>query len=636
MAKAQPRNNGKAESTVRQKYRKNNKNKSQIMDTSRNYWMLPVLFVIVFIPLIVKMKFYNPRMSQYPWFVDIKQDIDVFLIYKQMYIIVITVIMILIIMYKVGTNRKYIKLLPIFIPLIIYAFFAVASSVFSKYASFCYTGSFAQFESVFVLLGYCIIAYYAFLFVKSEKDLKTFIYIIIFAVLIMSFIGVMQFVGHDLFETKLGMNLISPSGSTKAMGIHLNFGKGRVYLTLFNPNYVGVYAALLIPILIIVALFIKDMKVIICSVIGIIGLIIAVIGSQSLTGFICIVVSMLFFSAFSWRYLLKRIYITLPVFVVLIIALVLLNIQTGKGLENKLNNMFHTTKTINNTTTMDAGDDQISLTYKGNKFYVRYIINENKTVTIYPYDEDSKPIEAQYDEATNVLNIMDKRFQGITIGIGSSAGEFYIVIDGKQYNFTNQTKDGTYYYINSVGRMDKIVAAPSAIFTGYESFASYRGYIWSRTIPLLKKYIILGSGPDTYTLAFPQNDYLNISNSGFSGQVITKPHCMYLQIAVQTGVVSLIAFLIFYGMYFISSFMLYMKGKFNSIYAKVGVAIFVGTVSYMIAGLTNDSSVTTAPVFWAIIGVGISINHKIKSLNKEELELEKKTKTELEKKLRRS
>ena len=52
--------------------------------------------------------------------------------------------------------------------------------------------------------------------------------------------------------------------------------------------------------------------------------------------------------------------------------------------------------------------------------------------------------------------------------------------------------DGT-YYMNVFGK-PKIVPAETAIFTDYEWLASGRGYIWSRTIPLLKDNIILGSG----------------------------------------------------------------------------------------------------------------------------------------------
>ncbi len=85
---------------------------------------------------------------------------------------------------------------------------------------------------------------------------------------------------------------------------------------------------------------------------------------------------------------------------------------------------------------------------------------------------------------------------------------------------------------------------------GRERIVSGRGYIWSRTIPLLKKYILLGGGQDTFTVLFPNHDYLGKAQWGDKDLIITKPHCMYLQIAVQSGILSLIALFIFWGEFF--------------------------------------------------------------------------------------
>jgi O-antigen ligase len=130
----------------------------------------------------------------------------------------------------------------------------------------------------------------------------------------------------------------------------------------------------------------------------------------------------------------------------------------------------------------------------------------------------------------------------------------------------------------------------------------------------LKKHLILGSGADTFAIAFPQQDYVGIYNAGFDSQFVSKPHNMYLQMGVQTGVLSLIAFLVFYGMYFISSIRLYIKGHFNSYFAQIGVGVFVGTFGYMITGIANDSTIAVAPMFWTLMGLGIAINYKVKSI----------------------
>ncbi len=40
------------------------------------------------------------------------------------------------------------------------------------------------------------------------------------------------------------------------------------------------------------------------------------------------------------------------------------------------------------------------------------------------------------------------------------------------------------------------------VLPGYEKFASGRGFIWSRSIPLLKDSVFIGYGADTYPLIF--------------------------------------------------------------------------------------------------------------------------------------
>jgi hypothetical protein len=151
-------------------------------------------------------------------------------------------------------------------------------------------------------------------------------------------------------------------------------------------------------------------------------------------------------------------------------------------------------------------------------------------------------------------------------------------------------------------------------FEGYERIGSSRGYIWSRTIPLLVNNNLFGYGPDTYALVFPQNDVFGKALA-FSDPwiIVDKPHNMYLQIGVNTGVISLLAFTALYLIYFIQSVLLYFKGKLDSFMKVSGAAFLLATFAYMITGFFNDSVVSVAPVFWVLLGSGIGINIKNKA-----------------------
>ena len=120
--------------------------------------------------------------------------------------------------------------------------------------------------------------------------------------------------------------------------------------------------------------------------------------------------------------------------------------------------------------------------------------------------------------------------------------------------------------------------------------------------------MLLGSGPDTFPLIFPQNDYVTRANVGLDMlmPVISKVHSLYLQIALQTGMISLAVLLVFWIRYFLHGRKI-MKRKGQSreeiIWEAAGL---VSVAGFLLMGFTNDSVVAVSPVFWALLGMGYS------------------------------
>ena len=97
-------------------------------------------------------------------------------------------------------------------------------------------------------------------------------------------------------------------------------------------------------------------------------------------------------------------------------------------------------------------------------------------------------------------------------------------------------------------------------FEGKEKLGSSRGYIWSRSLPLLKNTLFLGFGPDTFPVYFPQHDYFaKMIFLGNPYNIVDKPHNVYLQTAINTGLISLIALLAMFGIYLLDCARLYYK-----------------------------------------------------------------------------
>jgi O-antigen ligase len=131
---------------------------------------------------------------------------------------------------------------------------------------------------------------------------------------------------------------------------------------------------------------------------------------------------------------------------------------------------------------------------------------------------------------------------------------------------------------------------------------------------MLKDTIIKGYGADTYALYFPQNDFAGkLAGLYATNIVVDKPHNMYLQMGVNTGVISLLAFIFLIMVYLVSSVRLYFKTYPDTFTKLMGMCIFISVLGYCLAGIFNDSTVSVAPVFWTMLGMGIAINHSIKN-----------------------
>lgn len=578
-------------------------------------YILPLILVMSILPLIMYLYEFDSGLSGFSWYPNNGEQLDIFLYCKQIFFITVCCIMLLLISWKVFIEKKTVKFLPIFIPLSLYGFLAFLSTLFSDYPSLGFKGISGHFESIFVILGYCLLVYYAYLFIETEDDIKFILKYFLVGILIMILLGVLQATGNDFFATTIGKKLYLPERYWNQLDSFTStFEPKRVYITLFNPNYVGVYVSLILPFIAGLLLTEKKLKTSLLYLVTMLGLIVCLIGAESKAGFISLFIALIITIIFYRKYIFRNIKITLliiGIFTTIIIGFRSNISSTFNKVVSNINIILNQ-KTEFSLTDIKT-EDVLTITYKDNDL----IVDLNRTdedINITMKDTSGKDIESTIDTNTLTSTITDERFSGVTVApaVYDSILCVQINIQGKNWVFSNQLADGTFYYLNYFGRFDKISKAESSLYTGYENFASGRGYIWSRTIPLLKKNIVFGSGADTFTIQFPHQDYVYRTNMRIDSQIMTKPHNLYLQIGVQSGVISLIAFLVFFIVYFISSIRIYINGRFDNYFKRVGVAIFIGVVAYMVSGISNDSTITVAPIAWALIGIGIACNCKVK------------------------
>ena len=116
---------------------------------------------------------------------------------------------------------------------------------------------------------------------------------------------------------------------------------------------------------------------------------------------------------------------------------------------------------------------------------------------------------------------------------------------------------------------------------------------------------------------FPQQDYYRLWRYGFSKSVMTKPHSLYLQVGVQDGVIALMALIAFFLWYLVDCVRLYISTRFKTYNEQIGVASMLAVIGYAVTGISNDSSVTVSPIFWAVVGLGVWVNARVRKQRSE-------------------
>ena len=580
-----------------------------------------LIVVMTIIPLIIHQKKCYTYLQNYRWFTEQETTFDFFLYYKSFFLIAMAVWM-LFMLAMMKKEKNWIKTLPKFmIPLGLYGVFVLLSMIASKDHRFSLQGINDQYESGFILLSYLVFLVYAYLMVKHEGELRYVMKAWMISIGVLCILGLLQVTGHDFYATDLGKRLITNREMWEHLdSVSFSFGKNRVYLTLYNPNYVGVYVSLALPILCTLLLFSKKKQVKIATALLSIGMVIAIIGSESKTALLSIAIVFLCAILLFRKRMLQYWKYLLGIFIGLIIIFLGVDTIIHHAFTNNIKSALQSMKVTREdiVTAIETLDDEVVIHYKDTPIHIQYLRNDTQ-ISFELKDDDGNPISSSTSDGS--LYLTDEKFEGISL-TPVSFGEFYgfqvLVGTGFEWYFSNETGEEGYYYYTPYGKWDKINNPPSVKIK--ENLFSGRGYLWSRTLPLLKnpKYFFLGSGPDTFTIAFPQDDYIGMEMNGYKGSIVTKPHNLYLQIAVQTGVPSLIAFLVLCFWYIGQSFKLYWKREFQTYHEQIGVGILLAVLGYLVAGISNDATVCVAPIFWVLLGIGFSINQTLLQQRKAE------------------
>lgn len=583
------------------------------MKSKKKIWeLLPIIIALGYIPLLVHMHTYDCKLSQFEWFPDgAGLQSDFFLYFKMVAIIAVGILMAGILVYKYATDKKNMKWNKALYCLLGYAFFVFLSALFSKYRYFAFRGSYEVFESVWVVLAYAIFCVYSYQMVTSEDDVKCICKFAGIGIGIVSIIGVLQYFGFDFFRTTIGKKLITnPSYWPQVDQLSFTFPLKTSYTTLYNTNYLAFYFGLLIPIFVILLLFAKNWKIRALYAAGTVVLVLTMVGSNSKSGFLALGATIVLGVIVLFRKLIKNWKVLIGGAIALVAFLGVYSMRWG-GIGNLVNTIVAGTDYVQYSTAVsdiETNDDNVVFTVNGTKLFISYDMDaEAGTFLMDALYENGDSVPVEQDSETGTLYLKDETFldcQIAPIMIGEEVG-LQVFLDDHTWHFMK--RDGSYYFYNAFGKWVKMESIeksnlfPDNIFSG-------RGELWNYLVPRLKNCLILGNGANTFAMVYPQNNYIVKKYRQTESLFDVKPHNMYLQQFVEEGLLALLAWLVFYLWYFVKSFKIYRKIEQYDFMSAMGLGIYLGTFTYMFAGIANDSNVCTAPVFWIIFGIGWAVN----------------------------
>jgi len=614
----------------------NRRKKYKFMEPETNVlYLIPFILTIIIVPVIIRYQKFENHLSDQYWHKSDTFSSDIFLLWKSYFFIGFSVALLFFLIAALVIEAKKFVYEKEYIPLAVYFVFVLLSTFASKDIYFSLHGIESHFESVWVLAGYVLMVLYGSIMVDNTKAIKIFIYGWLFGTWILMLLGVFQAFKLDFFLSDWVKPFLLPANMQDSK-MKLNFELGQVYITLYNPNYVGYFSAVTIPVFLTLAFFVKEYWKKALFGITVVGVFICSVASGAKNGLIAIIASFIFLLVMFRREIFREIRSKwMSISIVLVSLLVIfagvffgINALRDNSMIKSMKYAFDTMLSKNpverHVDKIECNDNDVAVTYDGKTYRITMSITENGNVACKIMDEKNKEVKTTIN--SNYFMSDDSNFPAsiMVFSLGLSSSEdtkkvvaIDLIIDGYDYIFSNQLGnygyDNSYYYRNSTWKWVKIKEAETVLFDNNPKLFSNRGYIWARSIPLLKDYIFIGSGPDTFALHFPHTDYVNSAYVGFLNQIVTKPHNLYLQIGVQTGVISMLAFIAFFLMYFVRSIMLYWKHPLDNLNSKIGIGIAAATLGYMVSGIINDSTVAYAPVFWGVIGVGIGVNRLVRN-----------------------
>lgn len=582
-----------------------------------NKLLIPSMIALGLIPFIVMQFVYNNGLSKFIWYPNEGVTIDLLLGWKMIATVTIGVLMLGILVYRKIRHHESFGLENEFYPLVIYGIFVILSGVFSHYKRWAFCGTFEMLEPVGVVLAYLVICFYTYHYIRNESDVHMVIKWAGIGTVILLINGCFQFFGFDFYRTDFLRNLVTTPNNREKFGSTIS--RRIVCPPFFNQNNACIYFAMLIPVLLVLIICCKKLAGKIFLVIAEILAVICLIGTRSSAGCIGLVLALAvaLFVFFSRKK--KTLIAGSILYLAGIAASAVLCVFTPVG--GKVSEALFGTPNERYLYSIDTTGDCIEMEINGQPLRLTYDYDfESRDFHFECRDGDGELLKTSIvDEdstESKIDNIMYLGCRITPVKVNDTFGTM-VTVDGHKWYFCKKNQN-KYYMLNQAGKWERY-QSPEFLHLFNDDAFSHRGRIWNGSLKVIMDHMfILGSGANTFAFVYPQNDYIYRAYNDMQNTLDVKAHSLYLQQWIENGIFAFCGFLLFFVGYMMQSVRIYRRTDLKNSLAWIGFGIFTGILAYLIASIANDSNVSTAPVFWALMGVGMAVNRILEKRNEQE------------------
>ncbi len=573
--------------------------KAKQLESLRKKIVYMLMAVIFFVPLIVSLKI-RPVPSSLQGIYTQEVNMD-FFAYGKMQVLVIGTVITLILtgVYQMYgyTKAQWKEKRIIFILLGSFAISVFISFLLARQKDIAWTGTIDRYEGTLTWLSYIALTYCVISIIKSQEESDSLIAAFVLSSTVVSLIGVFQMIGMDFFKTSLGkLLMLGRRYEELFMSISFNFGEGRVYTTLYNPNYVGSLVALSIPLTVYLLFYMSVTKRKWLVRIGLsvsLGLqFMALIGSKSTGGIVAVLIAFILMGIYALIQYRSNIKVWLGVLAFFI--LILGGVTQVSVFESYYSKIV---RSLNPDPDRLFTSEFVEVEYQHPN--IIYTLQNGEKLGIVPIDggldvEAEGVGEAVDDQANERLLYKitsEDYYKQVMFYYNTGLVRVYVKnlstekLSESRFNYYNTGQ----FYVGALALNELNYNATSIEWFENERFMSQRGYIWNRTIPMVLEQPLFGYGADTFSANYAQGD-LMYKYGIFRNHtiIVDKPHNFFLNISINFGLIGLGLFLASVAYVLISSGFTFLS---------------IGVITYFIVGIINDSVIFGTYMLFVIMGL---------------------------------